>query len=265
MKLKLSKPICFFDLETTGLNIATSRIVEICIVKLFPNGKKTSSTWKINPEIHITDEVAAIHGISNEDVAMSPTFKEVAPLIVELFKDSDIAGHNSNRYDIPLLVEEMLRNKIEFDISNAKFIDTQIIYHANVKRRLTDAYKLYTGKELINAHSAKADVDATAEVLFGQLDAYPELGDTVESIINYQEKCKPNRNIDLAGCFVYDENKKPLFNFGKYKNSNAHDILKNNQSYYKWMMNSDFTLDTKNTLTKIYTEANQKVLAEWKI
>lgn len=262
MNLVLTRPLCFFDLETTGLSIAKDRIVEICIVKLFPEGHETSSTWKVNPEIAIPVEASDVHGIKDSDVAMSPTFKDIAPYIIEILKGSDIAGHNSNRYDVPLLVEELMRNKIKFDFSDVKFIDTQIIYHHNFRRRLSDAHLYYTGKYLENAHSAKADVDATKAVLLGQIDRHSDqnLGNTVESIVNYQNVAKPNQNIDYAGCFVYNDKGEAVFTFGKYKDKPLLKALRGDSSYYNWMMNSDFTRNTKKVLTDYYTQANSAAI-----
>ena len=185
MELQLNKPICFFDLETTGINVANDRIVEISILKVFPNGNRESHTWRVNPEMPIPEQASAVHGITNEMVAQEPTFNELAPKVYQLIKDSDLGGFNSNRFDIPLLAEEMLRADIDFDMKKALSVDVQTIFHKMEKRTLEAAYKFYCDKTLDNAHSAEADTLATYEVLKAQLDKYPELENDIHFLSDF--------------------------------------------------------------------------------
>ena len=247
MQLKLKNPLVFFDLETTGTNVATDRIVEISYLKVMPNGEERSKTYRVNPEMHIPESVSAIHGIKDEDVADCPTFKQIGKLIAEELKGCDLAGYNSNRFDIPLLAEEFLRAEINIDLSKRKFVDVMVIYQKMEQRTLSAAYKFYCNKNLENAHSADADTRATYEVLKAQLDRYPQLENDVDSL----SKMVHNQNADFAGRIVFNEKGEEIFNFGKYKGQRVIDVLKKDPSYYSWIMNSEFTLNTKQVLTNI--------------
>ena len=193
MELKLHKPICFFDLETTGIQVSKDRIVEISILKVFPNGNKESKTWLVNPEMKIPAETTAIHGISDEKVANEPTFKELAPIVYQMIKDCDLAGFNSDRFDIPLLAEEMLRAEIDFDMKNTVTVDVQTIFHKKEQRTLSAGYKFYCGKELDGAHSAAVDTNATYEILLAQLERYPDLDNTIKELSEFSTRKKSAR------------------------------------------------------------------------
>ena len=248
MELQLNKPICFFDLETTGINVANDRIVEISILKVFPNGNRESHTWRVNPEMPIPEQASAVHGITNEMVAQEPTFNELAPKVYQLIKDSDLGGFNSNRFDIPLLAEEMLRADIDFDMKKALSVDVQTIFHKMEKRTLEAAYKFYCDKTLDNAHSAEADTLATYEVLKAQLDKYPEL----ENDIHFLSDFSSHRDFaDFAGFIGYDENGAEMFTFGKHKGTLVEEILEKEPGYFGWLLNADFPLYTKRVLTRI--------------
>ncbi|MBU2998053.1 3'-5' exonuclease [Cellulophaga baltica] len=248
MQLKLTRPICFFDLETTGVNVAKDRIVEIAILKIFPNGNKESKTWLVNPEMVIPDEVIAVHGISNEKVANEPTFKELSKDIYNMIKDSDLGGFNSDRFDIPLLAEEMLRADVDFDMKNTVSVDVQTIFHKMEKRTLGAAYKFYCDKDLVDAHSAAADTNATYEVLLSQLDRYPDLENNVKKLAAFSSH---KRTVDFAGFIIYDEDDEEIFSFGKHKGKKVHDVLEKEPGYFSWILNADFPLYTKKILTQI--------------
>lgn len=248
MKLNLKNPIVFFDLETTGVNINTDRIVEICYLKVHPNGNEESKTLRINPEMHIPEESSAIHGIYDADVADCPTFRMVAKNIARDIEGCDLAGFNSNRFDIPLLAEEFLRADVDIDMTKRKFVDVQVIFHKMEQRTLSAAYKFYCGRTLEDAHTAEADTRATYEVLMAQLDRYPELQN---DMVFLAEISSYNRNVDFAGRMVYDDKGVEVFNFGKYKGESVSEVLKRDPGYYSWILNSDFTLNTKAMLTKI--------------
>lgn len=248
MQLKLTKPICFFDLETTGTNIAKDRIVEISILKIYPNGNRESHTWRVNPECPIPAEVTAIHGISNEDVANEPTFKELSDKVYELIKGCDLAGYNSNRFDIPLLAEELLRAEVEFDFKNASFVDVQTIFHKKEKRTLEAAYKFYCDKDLTNAHSAEADTNATYEVLKSQLDTYSDLENDMKWLANFS---KHKRFADFAGFIRFNKEGKEVFAFGKHRGKSVETILDEEPGYFGWIQNADFPLYTKKVLTAV--------------
>mgnify|MGYP003367213283 FL=1 len=253
MELKLQKPIVFFDLETTGVNAIHDRIVEISYIKVFPDGNEESKTLRINPERHIPEQSSAIHGIYDEDVKDCPTFKQVARDIAAIFVNSDIAGFNSNYFDIPMLVEEMLRAGIDFDITKCRLIDVQNIYHKLEQRTLSAAYKFYCGKNLEDAHSAQADTRATYEVLKAQLDKYPDkLNNDVQFLSSFS---KMNDNVDFAGRIIYNDKHIPVFNFGKYKGQSVEDVLARDPGYYGWMMQGDFPQNTKQVLTKLRLKA----------
>lgn len=248
MELNLNKPICFFDLETTGINVATDRIVEISILKVYPNGNKESHTWRVNPEMPIPANVIAIHGITDEMVANEPTFKELAPKVQELIKDSDLGGFNSNRFDIPLLAEELLRANIDFDLKKNLSVDVQIIFHKKEKRSLEAAYKFYCGKELKNAHSAEADTIATYEVLKAQLKKYEDL----ENDISFLSDFSSHKSFaDFAGYISYNDKHKEVFSFGKHKGKLVEDVLEKEPGYFGWLLNADFPRYTKKVLTRI--------------
>lgn len=247
MQLNLKNPLVFFDLETTGTNVATDRIVEISYLKVMPNGEERSKTYRVNPEMHIPESASAVHGIKDEDVADCPTFREIGKLIAEELKGCDLAGYNSNRFDIPLLAEEFLRADINLDLSKRKFIDVMVIYQKMEQRTLSAAYKFYCNKDLENAHSADADTRATYEVLKAQLDHYPQLENDVEAL----SKMVHNKNADFAGRIVFNEKGEEVFNFGKYKGQLVAEVLRRDTGYYGWIMNSDFTLNTKQVLTNI--------------
>lgn len=249
MNLNLKNPVVFFDLETTGININSDRIVEICYLKVYPNGNEETKSLRINPEMHIPEESSKIHGIYDEDIANCPTFKEVAKNIAKDIEGADLAGFNSNRFDIPVLAEEFLRAGVDIDMTKRKFIDVQVIFHKMEQRTLVAAYKFYCGQNLEDAHSAEADTRATYEVLKAQLDRYPE--DLKNDMSFLAEMSTYNKNVDFAGRVVYDENGVETFNFGKYKGMAVEDVFKKDLGYYSWMMNSDFTLNTKAVLTKI--------------
>lgn len=246
--LKLHKPICFFDLETTGINVGSDRIVEISILKAFPNGNKESKTLRVNPQIPISKEATAVHGISNEDVANEPTFKELAPQIWEMLKDSDLAGYNSNRFDIPLLAEEFLRNDFDFDLEKHRLVDVQVIFFKKEPRDLTSAYKFYCNKTLENAHSAAADVEATYEIFKAQVEKYDDLENDIKFLSEYSSQRK---TADLAGMIGIDDKGNEVFNFGKYKGQTVKSVFDKDQGYYSWIQNADFPLYTKKVLTKI--------------
>ena len=253
MELKLQKPIVFFDLETTGVNAIHDRIVEISYIKVFPDGNEESKTLRINPERHIPEQSSAIHGIYDEDVKDCPTFKQVARDIAAIFVNSDIAGFNSNYFDVPMLVEEMLRAGIDFDITKCRLIDVQNIYHKLEQRTLSAAYKFYCGKNLEDAHSAQADTRATYEVLKAQLDKYPDkLNNDVQFLSSFS---KMNDNVYFAGRIIYNDKHIPVFNFGKYKGQSVEDVLARDPGYYGWMMQGDFPQNTKQVLTKLRLKA----------
>ena len=249
MKLNLKNPLVFFDLETTGTNINSDRIVEICYLKVYPNGNEESKTLRINPEMHIPEASSAIHGIYDADVADCPTFKDVAKNIANDIEGCDLAGFNSNRFDIPLLAEEFLRVGVDIDMMKRKFIDVQVIFHKLEQRTLSAAYKFYCDKNLEDAHTAEADTRATYEVLKAQLDHYPDvLENDMKFLADYSSY---NKNVDFAGRIVYNEQGVEVFNFGKYKGMSVAEILKKDIGYFGWLMQGDFTLNTKNVLTKI--------------
>lgn len=248
MELKLTRPICFFDLETTGTNVAQDRIVEISILKVYPNGNKESKTWLVNPEVKIPKEVVEIHGISNEKVANEPTFRELSKEIYNMIKGSDLGGFNSDRFDIPLLAEEMLRAEVDFDMKHMVSVDVQTIFHKMEKRTLEAAYKFYCDKDLKDAHSAEADTLATYEVLLSQLERYPELENNIKKLAEFSTHRK---TVDFAGFIVFDEEDEEVFAFGKHKGRKVLEVLDKEPGYYGWILNADFPLYTKKVLTQI--------------
>jgi DNA polymerase-3 subunit epsilon len=248
LELKLKNPLVFFDLETTGVNIVSDRIVEISYLKVFPNGNQESRTRKINPEMPIPPESTIIHGISDEDVKDQPTFRQIARSLAAQIEGCDLAGFNSNRFDIPLLAEEFLRVGVDIDLKKRKFVDVQTIYHKKEQRTLAAAYKFYCDRDLENAHSAAADTAATCEILKAQLDRYPDLENDVDFLSEYSSF---NNLVDFAGRLIYDEHGREVINFGKYKGRVAEEVLREDIGYYGWILNGDFPLYTKRAFTKI--------------
>ena len=248
MNLKLHKPLCIFDLETTGTNIGKDRIVEICILKVNPDVSRESKTWLINPEMPIPAEASAVHGIYDKDVENAPTFKEAAPKIMEILSGADLGGFNSNRFDVPLLAEELLRAGIDFDLSKFKLIDAQVIFHKMEPRNLTAAYKFYCGKDLEGAHSAEADTLATFEVIDAQVGKYEELPKDINGLSEFSFH---NKFADLAGFIAFNENKEEIFTFGKYKGQSVKEVFQKDIGYFGWIQNADFPLYTKKVLTAI--------------
>ena len=248
MKLNLNRPICFFDLETTGTNVATDRIVEMAILKVYPNGNTESKSWLINPEMPIPAEVTAIHGITDEQVATEPTFKQRSREIQQFIQGCDLAGFNSNRFDIPLLAEELLRAELDFDMKNTVAVDVQTIFHKMEKRTLGAAYTFYCGKNLTDAHSAVADTQATYEVLLAQLERYPELENDVKSLAAFSTH---SEFVDFAGFIRKDKSGVPVFGFGKHKGKKVTEVLEAEPGYFGWLLNADFPRYTKKVLTQI--------------
>lgn len=246
MSLKLSRPIVFFDLETTGLSIVKDRIVEISILKIFPNGNRESKTWLINPTIPIPQETIDIHGITNEKVASEPTFKEVHKEILEIINQCDLAGFNSNKFDIPLLAEEFLRCEYDFSMDQINAVDVQNIFHKLEQRTLSAAYKFYCDKELINAHSAEADTLATYEILLAQINKYDEINNDVEFLSAFSTR--GNKSIDIAGFIKLNDENKEIITFGKYKGRTIKDIYDENPGYFSWINQAEFPLYTKKIL-----------------
>ncbi len=261
MNLNLSNPIAFFALETTGVNVASDRIVEISILKVMPDGTKEIKTKRINPTIPIPLQSSEVHGIYDKDVENEPTFKAIAKSLADFLKDCDLAGYNSNKFDIPVLVEEFLRADVDFDLKNRRFVDVQNIFHQMEQRTLKAAYKFYCGKDIKNAHSAQADIEATYEVFLAQLERYDGVeiedkkGNKIVPVKNdikaLHEFTNINKNADLAGRIVFNENGVEVFNFGKHMGKPVEQVLKEEPSYYAWMMNGDFPLYTKKVLTEI--------------
>lgn len=248
MDLKLKKPIIFFDLETTGVNITHDRIVEVSLIKVMPNGEELERTRRINPEMPIPAEATAVHHITDADVADCPPFKQIAKDLARIFLGCDIAGFNSNRFDVPMLDQEFRRAGVKFDFTKARFIDVQTIFHKREQRTLTAAYRFYCDKDLEAAHSANADTRATYEVLKAQLDRYEDLPNDMEALADYS--CQ-QRNVDLAGRLVYDDKGVETINFGKYKGKAVTDVLRRDPGYYNWIMQGDFAANTKDVLTAI--------------
>ncbi len=252
MQLNLRNPIVFFDLETTGINIAADRIVELSYLKIELNGNEVSKTMLINPTIPIPPESTEIHGITDEDVKDSPTFLSIAKTLAREIEGCDLAGYNSNKFDIPLLAEEFLRADVDIDMTKRKFIDVQVIFHKMEQRTLGAAYKFYCDRDLENAHSAEADTRATYEILKAQLDRYPTLQNDMAALAEFSAH---NKNVDFAGRIIYNENKAEVFNFGKYKGKPVEEVLAKDPGYYGWLMNGDFPLHTKKVITTIKLRA----------
>jgi DNA polymerase-3 subunit epsilon len=255
MQLNLKRPLVVFDLETTGISISTDRIVEIACIKVHVNGEEELKVMKINPGIPIPPDSTAIHGISDADVADAPTFNQVAKELSEFMKGCDFAGFNSNKFDFPLLVEEFLRAGIDFDVENRRFIDAQRIYHTMEPRNLSAAYKFYCNKTIENAHHAEDDTKATLEVLKAQINHYQELQNDMEFLHQFSGQTK---NVDLAGRMVFNKEGKEVFNFGKHRNKLVEEVLETDRGYYQWILDGDFSLDTKRRLTQIKLRARFK-------
>ena len=262
MNLNLTKPIAFFDLETTGLNIASDRIVEISIIKIMPNGDKEIKTKLINPTIPISEESIGIHGITNEKVKDKATFKEVAQEFSDFIDGCDLSGYNSNKFDIPLIAEEFLRAGIDFDVTNRNLVDVQNIFHKMEQRTLVAAYKFYCDGDLTDAHSAEADTVATYEILEAQIEKYDELENDMEFLAEFSQRTK---NVDLMGRIVYNEKNIPVYNFGKHKGKSIKEVYNKEPGYSGWMLNGDFPLYTKKVLRDIVGEIKAEKLKEKKM
>jgi DNA polymerase-3 subunit epsilon len=247
MKLQLSRPIAFIDLETTGVNISVDRIVELAIVKIMPDGSRQVKRKLINPLMPIPASASAIHGITDEMVKDAPSFKQVANEVKQFIDNCDMGGYNSNRFDIPMLIEEFLRIGIAFSVEGKKMVDVQKVFHMMEQRTLSAAYKFYCQKTLDDAHSAEADATATWEVLEAQIERYPQIGDTVESIVKFTGE---DDIVDFARRFVKEKGIE-VFNFGKHKGKPVAQVLKEEPQYYDWMMKGDFAMNTKQKLTEI--------------
>jgi len=268
MKLNLNRPLAFFDLETTGVNVGSDRIVEIAILKAMPEGTEIIKTMRINPEMPIPLSSSLIHGIYDKDIADQPTFSSVAQEIADFIGDADLAGYNSNRFDIPVLLEEFLRAGVDFDMSDRKFVDVQNIFHQMEQRTLRAAYKFYCNKDIINAHSAEADILATYQVLLAQLDKYQDAefedkqGKISKPVQNdvaaLHTFTNMNKTVDFAGRMVFNDNDEETFNFGKHKGKTVEQVFGMEPSYYAWMLQGDFPLFTKKKLTEIWTRFNKK-------
>lgn len=255
MKLKLTRPLVFFDLETTGTNITQDRIVEISIVKLHPDGHTDTRTRRVNPQMHIPEEATAVHHITDADVADEPTFAQIAKSLAQLISGCDIAGFNSNRFDVPMLDEEFSRAGVDFDFSRVNFIDVQTIYHKREPRTLSAAYRFYCGKDLEGAHSACADTEATLEVLMAQLERYDDLPCDVKALA---KEASQHDNVDFVGRLIFDDKGREIINFGKYKGRVAEEVLKADSGYYDWIMKGDFPSNTKRAFTRIMLRSKKQ-------
>lgn len=248
MELKLRRPIAFLDIETTGINVSTDRIVEISVLKISPSGKEEWLVSRVNPEMPIPPKSTAIHGITDQDIEKAPRFKEIAKRLGAFLEGCDLAGYNAIKFDIPVLAEEFLRVNIDFNFRKRRYIDVQVIFHKKEQRTLSAAYQFYCNKNLENAHSSKADTSATFEVLKAQLDRYADLENDIEKLADYSAF---NNIADFAGRIIFDENGVEVFNFGKHKGKSVELVLNEEPAYYAWMMNGDFPLYTKKVLTEI--------------
>ncbi|MBD5232502.1 MAG: 3'-5' exonuclease [Bacteroidales bacterium] len=258
MKLNLTRPIIFFDLETTGVNINYDRIVEISCVKVYPDGREVTWTKRLNPGMHIPEAASAVHHITDEDVKDAPHFADVAPMLMKTFEGCDIAGFNSNKFDIPVLMAEFGRVGMNFSLLGRNLVDVQTIYHRLEQRTLSAAYRFYCGKNLEDAHSALADTMATYEVLKAQLERYEETEEFGNDMAKLARFSVQGGNIDLAGRFSRSQQGDVIFNFGKYKGQKVADVLRREPGYYAWMMQGDFPKDTKDVLTSVYVKLKKK-------
>ncbi len=269
-QLLLKKPLAFFDLETTGINTAKDRIIDICIIKALPNGEVVSKTQRVNPGMPIPLESSMIHGLYDDDVKDAPPFKAVARTLAQFMEGCDLAGFNSNRFDIPLLVEEFLRADVDFDLKNRRLVDAQRIFHLMEPRNLSAAYKFYCNKELIGAHGAEADTIASLEVLNAQVQRYVGMvakSDAGRDVVfandvDMLHSLTANTNVDLAGRMIVNDKGEEVFNFGKHKGLPVLEVLKKEPSFYDWMLKGEFPLDTKRRLTEIrlrmFSNANSR-------
>ncbi len=257
MILNLKRPLVFFDLETTGVNVSHDRIVELSYIKVYPDGSEESGVYRINPGIPIPPQSTAVHHITDADVADKPRFGALAAEIMAVFEDADIAGFNSNKFDVPLLVEEFSRNGGHFDLTKHKFVDVQTIYHKLEPRTLSAAYRFYCGEDLEDAHSAAADTRATYKVLMAQLEKYPETAEFGNDIDKLSLFSRQNRNIDLSGRFSRNDDGVAVFNFGKFKGQPVVEVLRKEPQYYNWMMQGDFPKNTKDVLTVLYMQSRK--------
>ncbi len=247
--LQLTRPIAFIDLETTGVNLSNDRIVELAIVKIMPDGTRITKRRLINPQMPIPQVTSDIHGIIDEMVKDAPTFKQMSNEIKQFLENCDLGGYNSNRFDIPMLMEEFLRAGVDVDLSDRRMIDVQHIFYTMQPRTLAAAYLFYCEKELVDAHSAEVDINATIEVLEAQLKKYEKLGTTVDSVLDVIGE---DKIVDYARRFSFDANGNEVFNFGKYKGMPVADVLKKEPQYYDWMMKGEFPMHTKKKLTEIF-------------
>lgn len=254
MNLELKRPIIFFDLETTGVDTARDRIVEISMVKVGVDGQKQVKTRRINPEMPIPSEATAVHGITDEDVKNEPTFKQIAKSLAQFIEGCDFGGFNSNRFDLPVLVEEFMRAGVDVDFKRRKYVDVQNIFHKKEQRTLVAAYKFYCDKDLENAHSAEADTLATYEVLEAQIERYGDIGTTVEELAAFSTH---NETVDFAGRIALNDKGEEVFTFGKYKGRSVAEIFDKEPSYYSWLINGDFPQYTKKIFTEIYVRLKQ--------
>ena len=251
MKLNLVHPLVFLDLETTGTSITRDRIVELGYIKVYPDGREEEKCRRINPEMHIPEASTAIHHITDEDVKDAPTFRQIAHSLNEQLEGCDIAGYNSNKFDVPLLIEEFARAGVNFHVADRKFVDVQNIFHKMEQRTLVAAYRFYCGKELEDAHSSSGDSRATYEVLLGQLERYDTLANDVDKLAEFS---RSGRSVDLAGRIVLNDNNVPVFNFGKYKGESVKEVFSKERSFYSWIMQGDFPKNTKDVLTVLFYE-----------
>lgn len=248
MKIKLQRPLCIFDLETTGIKVTSDRIVEIAIVKIHVDGKEEKRRWIVNPEMNIPKEVIEIHGITNEMVANAPTFKQIGPEIVQFIGSADLGGYNCNRFDVPLFMEECMRCELDFDLEKRHIVDVQNIFHRMEQRTLSAAYQFYCNKNLENAHSAEADTLATWEILVAQVERYPDLQGDIAFLAEFSNR---QRIADVAGFIAFNDKNQEVFTFGKYRNQSVETVLAKDPGYYSWIQNADFPMYTKKILTKI--------------
>jgi len=253
INLVLNRPIVFFDIESTGLNIGSDRIVELALLKVDTSGEKMAKTYRVNPEMPIPPEVTQIHGITDADVADAPTFKMIAGEVAAIIRDCDLGGYNSDKFDIPMLAEEFARVDYDIDLKETRFVDVQAIFFMKEPRNLAAAYRFYCNKDLINAHSALADIEATWEILQAQLEKYADLGRTVEALSALGQT---NKFADFAGRIIYNDAGEEVFNFGKYKGQRVLDVFSRERSYYNWMMDGDFPAYTKRVITRVYLKLN---------
>ena len=255
MRLNLTKPVMFFDLETTGTNILQDRIVEMSMIKVYPDGREEQRTIRVNPGRHIPEEASAIHHIYDEDVADKPLFKQIAAQLAQSFTGCDIAGYNSNKFDIPMLAEEFARAGVDFDFTRPRFIDVQTIFHKKEQRTLTAAYRFYCDKDLEGAHSANADTRATYEVLMAQLDRYEDLPNDMEKLSAYSSQ---TNNVDIMGRLIYDEQHREVINFGKYKGKLVTEVLAKDPGYSSWIQQGEFPSDMKRIMTAIKLRSGKR-------